>query len=208
MTTELGLNVVLVDDGDLEYNLENSNFDAMVFSYSCSTAEMDGLKPEEVGILYVGQSAVAYDLATGNGIITGQTEIKITNNDHFITKYESLGNLAVSDLSSNRVWHTGYTNDVVELSQQTDDDTHSMILVIDKGDKLADGTTNAGRRVFFGCYNGDRINDAGWRLFDRSIVWLLKRRAYVAFIVDNKASLDGDKEQGYMTDLISNIGHN
>jgi hypothetical protein len=50
---------------------------------------------------------------------------------------------------------------------------HRAIYLYERGSRLADGTSAAGRRVFFGLYTDTfrRLSPSGMRLFDAAVAW-------------------------------------
>lgn len=196
---------VLVDDGDVEYNCENANQEAVVCGGAVADGEIDGMKQEHTRLMYMNRwNYNEIDLASGSSE-PSVTQIKIVDTDHFITKYEAEGNLTVYSSSQVCGMHSSWSNDVVDLAQKTDSATDSPLLICEMGDKLDDGTTAYERRIYWGLTQANSWTAAAERLFKRALCWLMGRTAAVVVVVGNSGSLSSSYDIPYINRLRDNL---
>ncbi|MFC1704891.1 LamG-like jellyroll fold domain-containing protein [Nanoarchaeota archaeon] len=151
-----------------------TDYDVIVIAESVTSGNTGWLKSEAVGILTVeGSNNDEFDFGTGgNSNDAPDTIINITNNTHYITQPFSLGPVSVASTSGNGGYITGWSNDVNLLAYYNNTPTQSKLLAVESGGTLADSSTAAERRVFFGARYFANLNSNGTTIFNRALDWV------------------------------------
>lgn len=173
----LNEDLFLVDDDDITNNWSPpTGVNVLVISESVSSGKVSELKNFPIGIVTVeGYTWDELDLGTsGDGVNGAGTSINILDNTHYITKEHSLGPVTIADISGNSGQIKGWTANGAQidaLGVYVSDSSEARLLAVESGEKLADGTDAADRRVFLGARYFANLNSVGENLFDRSLTW-------------------------------------
>ena len=170
----LGHTCTVIDDSAAE-TTDFSGYAIIWSSMLCAPTAIDGLKTTVKPMMF-GEQLVTDDYGFGDsGSDRSPEQIhNIVDNTHYITSPFSTGNITIYTSGTNTKYFENWANDVNCLMDLGGAHTDKCSLAeIDKGETLADASTAADRRVWWGPYKGSDLDTDGWTLFDRSIAWLL-----------------------------------
>ena len=168
--------VTTYNDNNKSWN--PNSYDVVVISESSTSAKTAWLKNKQVGILTLdGANWDELDLGNrGSSEGGGSKKIVITDNTHYITSGFKLGSVVTVTTPSSHLgyiagWDAG-SSQVLKLAHHTGNGAQkAKILVAGEGDILVDGSTAAGKRVFFGVQYFDNLTDDGKKLFNNALEW-------------------------------------
>lgn len=167
--TTLGHNVTKADTTEVS----TSAYDVVVVSSSISSSLVSWLKDDATPVLTLeGANYDEFDLGTGGATMgTTDTDFDIQDNSHYITVEQTTGDLTVSSSTTHNGYFSGWANDVQALAVSSASSSEGRIVIADSGDTLADSSTAAERRAFFGASYFADLNSAGEDLFTRTLDW-------------------------------------
>jgi hypothetical protein len=180
LTTNLSC---LVTYHDANNSYDYSSYDAIIISDSIfGSGNVASLENASIPILTMEKETYnVFNLGAGRASAS-QQDLWIGNTSHYITNQSTLGLLPIYNMTAELNYIKGYNalpsgSDISPLSlvgPTTPYIFYGTLVTLDKGGRDYTGiTTTAERKAFLGTSQGEYLNLEGWKLWNKTIKWIL-----------------------------------
>ncbi|MCC7192951.1 MAG: hypothetical protein IT444_09245 [Phycisphaeraceae bacterium] len=175
-----GWTVTLLSQNASQSELDDASDDVDIIYVSStmnSNAMANKLEPSGLGmVIETGAFLQNFGLASRSASALNVTQIKITNDSHYITQTLNAGTFTIVNSSQSMQMVTGtMAAGLTQLARRVFGGSQPMLSILEAGAILQDGGTAQGRRVFMpwgtSSFDPDSLTANGRTLLQRSLDW-------------------------------------